>query len=129
MRKAKIRAPKHRIKRSQPLRTFCKSYALFLSFYGSTADVNDACIVAVFVGSSTAQCTTTLRTDDLAFQGSKLSVEHPAFSPDPSFPPKFLFPEARKRRNAAKGKAKAKGGEGDDVFGRNVCCVTLVVTP
>ncbi|EDR10237.1 uncharacterized protein LACBIDRAFT_293531 [Laccaria bicolor S238N-H82] len=50
-------------------------------------------------------------------RGSKLPVEHPAFSPDPSCPPKLLFPEAHKRRTAAKGKAKAKGGNGDDVFG------------
>ena len=42
-RKAQIRASKHRIKRSQPLWTFCKSYTLFLSFYGSTGDVNDVC--------------------------------------------------------------------------------------
>ena len=100
-----------------PLRTFCKSCTFFLSFYGSTADVNDTCVVAVFVGSSTAQCTTTLRTDDLAPSRSKLPVEHLAFSPDPSFPPKVLFPEVCKR------KAKAKAGEGD-VLGRNVCCNT-----
>ena len=87
-----------------PLRTFCKSCTLFLSFYGSTADVNDACIVVVFVGSSTAQCTTTLRTDA-------------AFSSYSSFPPNLLFLEACKRRNAT----KAKGREADDVFGRNVC--------
>lgn len=49
-------------------------------------------------------------------RGSKLPVDHPAFSPDPSCPPKLLFPEAHKRRNATKGKAKAKGGDGD-VFG------------
>ena len=49
-------------------------------------------------------------------RGSRLPVEHPAFSPDPSCPPKLLFPEAHKRRNTAKGKAKAKGGNGDDVF-------------
>ncbi|KIK07580.1 hypothetical protein K443DRAFT_673170 [Laccaria amethystina LaAM-08-1] len=48
-------------------------------------------------------------------RGSKLPVEHPAFSPDPSCPPKLLFPEAHKGRNAAK--AKAKGGNSDNVFG------------
>ena len=127
MRKAKIRAPKRRIKGSQPLRTFCKSYASFLSFFGSMADVDDTCVVAVFVRSSTAQCTTTLRTDDLAPRGSKLPIEHAAFSPGSSFPPKLLSPGARKGRNAAM--AKAKGGEGDNVFGRNFCCGTLVVTP
>jgi hypothetical protein len=65
-RKAQIRAPKRHIKRSQPLRTFCKSLAFFLSFYGSTADVNDTYVVAVFAGGSIAQYIIMLRTDDLA---------------------------------------------------------------
>lgn len=52
---------------------------------------------------------------DLVLGESNLPISHPAF--DPNYEPNPFLPEARKRRNAAKGKTMGKGGDGDDVFG------------
>ena len=49
---------------------------------------------------------------DLAPSRAQAPVEHLAFSPDPRCPPKLLFPQAHKRKNAA----RERGGDSNDIF-------------